>query len=233
MGIGRREFLLQFGGAIATLASLGRAAAFVEDLYVDRHHGLAFHRPAGWTFESLMQTSRVKEGMLLDVPGFDHERWAAFIREDTKYSPFVVVADMARGQPIPGWQGTGDPDALAPGISAQFEGTWEHGGPDPSAPFSLLAYVKRDLFSFADVYRRFQVVRAPEARQISGCEAVEYWAAYEYRHRQTPLGAPMRERVLYVHQDPAIYSIRMWDYPELPKPIVHDFDSFIPTIHVL
>lgn len=234
MGIGRREFLLQFGAAITTLASLGRAAAFVEDLYVDRRHGIAFRRPAGWTYESLAEATRTKSGMLLDFAGFDPERWAEFIQQDEKYAAFVVVGDMARSQPMPGWKGGAEPDVIAPGISVQFEGTWAEDGPYPRGqPVSIPAFVERDLKNFSRAYANYRLLQVPAPRRISGCDAVEYLASYGYKHRQVAGAIPMRERVLYIHQDPAIYSVRMWDYPELRPALEYSFDSFIPTIQVL
>jgi hypothetical protein len=233
MGIGRREFLVQFGSAIAVLASAGRAAAFVEDLYLDREHGIAFRCPPGWKFENLAEVRRTKAGMLLDLEGFDTERWAEFIRTDQTYAAFVVVADMARARSMPGWQGPGDPDVIAPGISVQFEGTWEDDGPAPGTPFSLAAFVEQDLRNFRRAYPFFRLHGPPTERRISEAEAIEYVAEYGFRHANLAVPVPMRERVLYVHQNPAIYSIRMWDYPTADPPLVHDFESFIPTIRIL
>ena len=232
MGIGRREFLRQFGSVISVVASLGRAAAFVEDLYVDRRHGIAFRRPRGWTFEDLAEVSRTKEGMLLDSDDFDPVRWSEFIRTDRTYSAFVVVGDMARARSLPGWRGPAEPDVIAPGISVQFEGTWEGDGPDPNGPCSLKAFVARDLDSFAAAYRNFRLRGSPRPTRISECEAIEYIAEYGFAHASIRAPVPMRERVLYIHQDPSIYSIRMWDYPELSPSLTYDFDSFIRTIRV-
>jgi len=50
-GIGRREFLQLFGGALATLtANASSAIAVLDDQYINRKLGIAFRKPHGWTF---------------------------------------------------------------------------------------------------------------------------------------------------------------------------------------
>jgi hypothetical protein len=232
MGIGRREFLLQFGAVIASLAATsGAAAAAVDDLYINRRHGIAFRKPQGWEFHDLRDIGRTKAGMLLDLDGFDPDAWAEMLSAQKKFEAFVVAADMRCARLAPG--ATSEDATIAPGVSVSYEGTWEEDGPAPDAPSSLTSFVARDLHLFRQGYGEFRFLKPPASPTVSGCEAVEYTARYLYAHRYIQRPIPMRERVLYVHQVPAIYSIRMFDYPEITPPLEHQFDEVIASLRVL
>jgi hypothetical protein len=232
MGIGRREFLAQFGAAIAFLTTTsGALAAVVGDLYLNRRHGIAFRKPSGWTFQDLRDVGTSKEAMVLEFDGLTPELWVEALRSEPMFAAFVVVADMRVARTLT--DEAGDIDRIAPGISVHYEGTWATDGPDPAAPFSLEAFVTRDLALFAEGYRDFRLARPPRSIELSSCAAIEYVATYRYVQVRLPHAVPMRERVVYVYQGPAIYSIRMFDYPKVAPTLGYDFDAFLSTVRVL
>jgi hypothetical protein len=232
MGIGRREFIAEFGAAMAVLASAQRVAGVLEDLYVSRQHGIAFRKPAGWVFENVQAANANVEGILLDLPGFDSDTWASHFRAETSHHALVVVADHPRARPIRGWKGP-KPETFCPIFTLAYEGVLEDNADEHEIPATLMQYVNVDLPLTSRFYKRFRVLKDPVPRTISGCDAVEYTSEHLFDHVHLPEPVMARERALYIHQGPAIYSIRMADYPSFSPPLVHDFDEFIETVRVL
>ena len=231
MGIGRREFLIQFSGALAVLAKTESAVGILEDLYLNRRHGIAFRKPHEWEFRDIRDIGRTKQGMLLEFENFDSAAFAEYLANDTTHEAFVLAADMRSARLAPGAESA---DAqVAPGLGVYYEGASTTDWPYPDKPFSLEAYVERDLENFAAAYRDFRLLELPEATTVSECEAMQYTVQWRYVHRDLPNGVTMRERVLYIYQGPAIYSVRMFDYPALRPPLTYNFESFIPTIRIL
>ncbi len=65
MGIGRRDFLVVFGSAMAAVAGLpSSAVALEEDRYLNRRLGFAIRRPHGWHFADVAEMGAVQQGLL-------------------------------------------------------------------------------------------------------------------------------------------------------------------------
>ena len=136
---------------------------------------------------------------------------------------------MRRARPVP-QADCPEVDEVAPAFHLSFEGTWADDYPDPDAPFSLGAYVEHDLECLVQAYRDFALTLAPQACRISECDAVEYVAEYDWVDVRVPHPVPFRERAMYVNNDPAIYSVRMFDLPGWDPPLVFNFDEFMRTV---
>lgn len=231
MGTGRREFLARFGAVLGTLsAGSSSVAAAIDDLYVNPLHGIALRKPQGWRFEDLDEQLRFQEGLLLD--GVSPADWAHLLGTIPEHHPFVIVSDESRRLSLGGIDGPAEHEiSIAAGVF--FEGTWERDGPAPTQPPSLPAFVDFDLECFSRLYWEFTLLREPRRTTISGCESIEYTARFRWRHTAAPDGIPVRERVLYIYQKPAIFSVRMCDYPEVDPTLTQDYDEFVETIIVV
>ena len=66
MGIGRRKFFADCGHAFAVAASTSTAATLlVDNLYVNRKLGFAFHKPMDWKFSDVAEMGKLAEGQIL------------------------------------------------------------------------------------------------------------------------------------------------------------------------
>jgi hypothetical protein len=201
-------------------------------LYVNRRHGIAFRVPEGWEFVDLAEVARTREGMRLNYEEFDPEAWAESLRELSVHEAFTVVRDLRNAHHVADATSP-DVEWLAAGVGVYYEGSWNFGEANDDEPSALAAYVEDDLETFAASLRDYRVLQAPRPISVSGRAAMEHVAQYSYMHRDLPRPATLRERVIYVYRRPALYTVRMFDFPEVDPPVCYDFDAFVTTLRVL
>ena len=146
--------------------------------------------------------------------------WAWPAAEDL---PVAVVAAPTLDDPV----ATLGPEELGPLIAVQFEDTVD---PAAESTFDLLERVNADLFFPHALMEDYRLLERPERTTLSGCDAVAYCAAYTTLHVDAVDGCPVRERTYYVMRGPAIYTIRMVDYPDRDPRLACDFSSVVDSI---
>jgi len=219
-------------------SSAGPAAATLENLYINRRHGIAFLIPPSWEFLSVMEFGQIQAGIQLEIPeDIDPDLFHSLFRErvlnDDNIAPIVWAADMPRMKPIPGVP-MSPIAAIAPAISVRLEGTWwDDDGPEPDGPPDLLGYAKHDLQMFQRRLPGCGVLEVPKPMRVSGCDAVDFLFRYHHAHEDIYGTVLTRQRTLYALQDPFIYSFGMVDYPDLDPPLTHDFTAFIDSICIM
>jgi hypothetical protein len=228
MGIGRREFIGTFAAVLASLSQTTSAAAAVVDrTYINRKLGLGFTTPDKWIFRDLKDVGEMAAGRLISED--DDELNTIFQSLTEAHLPLVVVSAPQLAIP----EARFGPHEIAPVISVHLEDTLPIRGRDPHLPFDLREHVAIDLDHFHELVAGFRLLKDPRRITLSNCEAIEYWATYPFLHEALPTGCPVRERTIYVTQNPAIYGIRMCDYPERSSLLTHDFDGFVKTIRIM
>ena len=226
MGIGRDRFDRRFGTLLDSGTVDNSLALLVGDLYLNHRLGLAFRRPPGWVFEESSKIGEVAMGRQLDPGAGDLGHAVQLLTYE--YLPLVTVAAPLRDD---GADRAGRHE-VRPVITLHIEGLVPERSAESGLPFDLLEYVSEDLDNFASVLQAYHLQWGPEPTRVSDCEAVEYRATYLYVHEEMPEPIPMRERCLYVAQNPRIYGIRMCDFPEHDVRLAFDFDEFVTTIAI-
>jgi hypothetical protein len=184
-----------------------------------------------------MEFGQIQAGVVLEIPDdIDPDLFRSLFREKIlnaeDLAPIVWAADEKRARPIP-HAPMSPVDELAPSVSVYLEGTWKDDGPDPEAAPDLLAYVNHDLEFLRDYLSGFQLLESPRPMRVSGCDAVEFTIHFQWAHLDLAETVHMRQRMLYILQDPVIYSFIMLDHPELDPPLIHDFTGIIDSICIL
>jgi hypothetical protein len=229
MGIGKSAFLKRFHEQLHVLAAAGLVEGQVGDLYLNRAHGIAFRLPAGWTLQDAQQTANSQAGISLEFEDLDAEAFAEYLRSCSIHTPYVTVANLAGARFLPEARSS-DVDQMATLAFIAFEGTWADDGPEGNEPFSLTWWVERDLSYFATGYSEFQLRSGPKELVVSEYAAVEYVAEYAFAHADLPFSVPMRERAIYIHQDPSIHGVRMVDYPQADPSMTFDYSGFVQSL---
>lgn len=226
MGLGRERFIAEFPEAAEFLRREPPAAStIIGDLYLNRLRGIAFKKPPTWELISLPGARSAQEGIQLQDPEMS-DAVREYVQSDDTHAPFVVLADVLRARAT--GAASKDVDQLAAMVYTSFEGTLQGAEPE-EAVATLEEYVADDLELFAVNYMNLRLLQRPISLIISECEAVEYRCTYHFQHIEIAVPIPVRERTVYVLQEPAIYSIRMVDYPDLDPPLAHDFGAILES----
>ena len=214
MGIGRREFLKLFGGAIATQSS---AIHILDDLYVNWKLGIAFRKPHGWTFGDVQEMGKVVAGQILD---FDDVDLATELADSAELPILTISKDRL----------SADADRFTPGITIYLDFIEDFPGDVEIEP--AFENVSGDIHSCELMLKDFRVTSSPQPTQISECDAVEYGAAFVFEHENME-PTPVRMRTLTIYQIPAIYTLRMYDSPISEPNLIFDYTPFVNSVKLV
>jgi hypothetical protein len=221
MGIGRREFLRLFGGALASFATqTSSAVALLDDLYINRRLGIALRKPSGWHFGDVQEMGHVTKGQLLELAD---PQLVSEIRESGEL-PIVTMTQL----PLNAKSGN-----FTPGINVFLENfsdsdeIWTDVRNDPRFAAELDAEV------WPTVLKNFRVHSSPTTTRIPGCDAGCYTASFDFEHVQLKEAVPVRLRSLILLERPSWYTIRMYDSPYLGGPFERDYADFVSTIRII
>ncbi len=220
MGIGRREFLRLFGGALAAIATPGSAAvALFDDLYVNRKLGMAFRKPKGWYFGSVRDMGRIKDGQLLDLDDKELEKELL----EAIDLPIVAVTQSPLDD---------DSDRFTPGLTVYLDGAIE---PELAElvqkdPIAAGLY---DAKGSSSILKEFKVVSAPSQRLIANCSASDYTASFIFEHKNLRFPTVVRQRTLIIQQEPVWYTVRIHDAPSLGRECEVDYDEFVRSVQLV
>jgi hypothetical protein len=221
LGIGQESFDARFATELKALRAMGSAAGVVGSTYVHEGLGIAFACPPDWRPRD---RSEVQEGIDKRLVSRNAGIMNGVVRElSLENLPLVVLAAPTLDDPIARLGA----DELAPLIALQFEETVVE---DAESPFDLFDHVDEGLFYSRAFVEDYRLLRRPERTALSGCDAVAYTAAYTTLRSDAVDGCPVRERTYYFMRGPAIYTIRMCDYPDRDPRLAFDFTSFVESI---
>lgn len=220
MGIGRRQFLQLFQGALATLAiNPSSAIAIFDDQYVNRKLGIAFRKPRDWGFSDVREMGQIKAGQILDLNG-DSE----------------LIADIVNSSDLPLLTVTKDPlshkgTRFSPGVNVYLERFefLNSVSDDVEIEIPPLENAISDIESLASVLKDFRVTSPPVSTHVSKCDAVDYTATFVFEHEKIH-PTPVRMRTLGIYQRPAFYTIRMYDSPASGSVMRIDYTGFVESI---
>ena len=227
MGIGRWGLVRELGPVLPLLARLSKATVMARgDLFLHWGAGFALRKPEGWAYHWPEDPDRAWGKQLFcyhELP--EQVAISDVIDWDSTYYPLVTGFNPHRVREIVG-SGASDLDRLGPSFAVHYEAI--KGEDEAAVP--LPDYVERDIDAATQVLADFQMLTHLRLAQISACESVEYTAQWFFAHENVPEWMPLRERVLYVSGRWAIFSVRMFDYPEFGEEMIHDFDPFVKTL---
>ena len=216
-------FSREFGLVPSVMARAPEPQAMISgNLYLDWKAGLAFSKPEGWDFETLVDPRRTFGGVLVNSPSGGDSIPVGDWFDPDKHLPLVIASKSTVSREIVGAHGPDD-RTLAPILCVSQEGDHEEVYP----PLSLLDQAETDLTCYQELYRCFRVVSAPRVGTLSDCEAVEFTSTYLFGHQNLPEWIPTRERIVYVAQDSSVYSIHLYDFPDVSPDLVQDFDPIL------
>lgn len=221
MGIGQDAFDARFATELEALSGMGLAAGLVGRTYVHPALGIAFTCPPDWTLPDLSDVVKGIEGRRInsELEPLNEAIRAASLQQ----LPLVVVAAPMLDDPI----ARIGPDEIRPLITVLLEDTVD---PAEESTFDLLEYVNTNLFYSHALMEDYRLLERPQRTTLSGCDAVTYRAAYTTLHGDAVDRCPFRDRAYYVRRGPAIYSIRMGDYPDRDPRLAVDFGSVVDSI---
>ena len=224
LGIGRFALIREFGLLPCLISRAPGAEAVIRgNHYVDWKSGFAFSKPEGWDFQNPLYPRRTFGGVLVNSMEGGESMPVSVLADPDENQPLVIAANSAVAREIVGAHSYTDDDTLAPILCVAHEGEREEW--DSSS--SLMDLVESDLGVYAELYRCFDVVSGPRAGQLSGCKTVEFTTKFLFGHQNLPEWIPTRERVMYVDQDPAVYSLHMYDFPWVSPELIQDFDPIL------
>ena len=206
-GVGRRDFLKIFGGSIAAAASNPLSAVVVDDdVYVNRKLGLAFSKPADWSYTSLRAFRELRNDYELAT------------------SDPVLVADFEEG---------GMPLAIISERSLRWEVSGSitvYVEPLDLEPTDSVGSVLPGLIEYnREILRGFEIVEQPKLHKLSNVDSVEYVAEFFYdRKWRRPILC--RNRSVYSFRAPFIYTFHMMDMPSKGIDRGVEFDAFVESI---
>ena len=223
MGIGRREFLNLFGTALAGLsASPSGAIAIFDDQYVNRKLGIAFRKPPGWFFATVQEMGEVRAGQLLDLE--DGE----LARDLVDKSQFPILA-------ISKERLSADADRFTPGVTIYLEQIEvpEAISKIGEVRISPMEIALGDVESCRSILKEFSVLSKPEARRVSECDATDYTASFLFEHEGLARSMMVRSRTLVICQNPAVYTVRMYDSPFEDPRMAFEYSTFLESVKMV
>lgn len=220
MGVGRNALIREFGLVPSMKARAPGAEAVIHgNVYLDWKTGFAFSKPTGWDFETPEDPCRTFGGVLINSGQEDESMPVGDWFDPEQDQPLLIAFKSSVAREIVGAHGPDD-DTLGPTLSVTRQ-------EDCPEALSLLDFVESILPFYQQFYRAFEIVSAPRVGALSRCESVDYTTTFLYGHQNLPEWIPIRERVVFVAQDTAIYSLHMYDYPAVSPELIQDFDSIL------
>jgi hypothetical protein len=202
VGIGRRKFLKLFGAVIATAATNPLQAVIInDDLYINRTLGLAYKKPLGWHFLSLESFADIKEKQQL----LDSDTTEILKTGD---DPIAIMSQYPESLGI----------TFSPSITIYIENFELLDGENLQQLVSTLS----ETYSKALV--DYQFIESPKAILVSACEAAEYVSTFI--HQQESKEALCRHRSIVIVRDSQMYTVNVFDYPELGRTIDEEYLEF-------
>jgi len=202
VGIGRRKFLKLFGAVIATAATNPLQAVIInDDLYINRTLGLAYKKPLGWHFLSLGSFADIKEKQQL----LDSDTTEMLKAGD---DPIAIMSQYPESSGI----------TFSPSITIYVEN------------FELLEgeNLQQLVSTLSETYSKalvdYQFIESPKAISVSACEAAEYVSTFI--HQQESKEALCRHRSIVIVRDGQMYTVNVFDYPELGRTIDEEYLEF-------
>ncbi|MBA6337501.1 hypothetical protein H4J57_09840 [Colwellia sp. BRX8-7] len=202
MGIGRRKFLKLFGAVIATAATNPLQAVIInDDLYINRTLGLAYKKPLGWHFLSLESFADIKEKQQL----LDSDTTEILKTGD---DPIAIISQYPESSGI----------TFSPSITIYVEN------------FELLEgeNLQQLVSTLSETYSKalvdYQFIESPKAILVSDCEAAEYVSTFI--HQQEGKEALCRHKSIVIVRDSQMYTVNVFDYPELGRTIDEEYLEF-------
>jgi hypothetical protein len=189
---------------------------------VNRRLGVAFRRPHNWVFSDVAEMGEVAKGQILqlnDLKRLD-ELWP-----DRSLPVLTISRDQISAQArtfTPGVQIFLDRILLPKELKKM--------GFEVVSPLEVAA---DDIESNDQVLKNFDVTHPPMPRTVSQCDAAEYTASFLFEHHGLSRPVPVRMRTLCVWQDPAFYTVRMYDAPANGLPDTVDYEDFIATVRMV
>jgi len=218
MGIGRRDFLKLFGAALASIAiATSPAAALLDDWYVNRKLGIAFKKFLGWNFSNVADFGVIKNGQILAVDDIELEKK---IKDKTDL-PLITISQ----EPI--ISGAQD---FTPGINVfldRYVLTEEETTQNP------LITIREDILYSMKILRDFKVLSEPIEIYVSNCRSVEYVSSFLFEHTGLKKPTPVRMDTLLIIQEPAWYTLRMYDSPYCCVENNIDYSEFVDSIQII
>ncbi len=83
------------------------------------------------------------------------------------------------------------------------------------------------------ILKDFTELSPPKRKQVSGCPAGEYTASFQFEHVSLSAPVSVRARTLIILQDPAWYTVRMYDSPYLGGTFKYDYTDFVNNIRLV
>ncbi len=205
MGIGRREFLRLFGGAIAAAAS-SKVVLIDQDLFINRKLGIALHKPPGWSFTSIRQFADMKSGQIIN-----EDLDAVTLEEIGSLADPVVIFN----RPNP----TNKP-RFDPGVTVYVEPL------ELEAGLTLICVCANEESFYQDVLLDYHNIVAPKLTTISNCPTIEFTSEFTLENEAFPPIA-VRSRTIISERKPAIYTLRMFDSPRTGQDESAVFDKLV------
>ena len=204
MGIGRLAFLKRFGAALASGAAGSRQAVVVRgDVYVNRALGVGFTKPRGWTLLSARQFEALRHDQV-----FRDEELSEVLRQESE--PLAVVTRGSFGD-----------DDFEPAITVYVE-PLEDWGSD-----RLVDCLPLQDSVYQRILKDYRRVGEPRETTVSGCDAIDYGSEFLFEvHKRKAMA---RCRTLIVVRAPQMYTVALFDYPELGREATHEFDRFVSS----
>lgn len=207
MDLRRRDFLAIFGGILAELATKpGPGATVFENHYINRRLGIAFVQPPEWKFLRLEEMGRMKQGTLLAVDDPKHNADVL----DSFDLPFVAMSptngeNLCVQMYLVG--GPGRHDAFQ-GRFAELCGMQNASAlrPDFSGPMRV---IREDWQASRGLLKNLRVSPLPSELHLSGCDAAEYTARYDFCHKNLAKPRTISVRSVAVMHRGRYYLLRL------------------------
>lgn len=218
MGIGRRDFLKLFGATLAAIAiATSPAATLLDDVYINRKLGIAFRKFHGWHFSNVADLGVIKDGQILALDDIELERQL----KDQTDLPLITISK----EPI--LSGAQD---FTPGINVfldRYVLTREGKTQDP------FITIQKDIFYSRKILRDFKVVSEPIEISVSNCRSIEYVSSFLFEHIDLIVPTHVRMDTLLIIQEPAWYTLRMYDSPYCVAEKTVDYSEFVDSIQMI
>ena len=218
MGIGRREFLGVVGATLAAVVNPTAAVAVVENRYINRRLGIAFQKPDDWVFSDVKQMGEVRAGQVLAI-------------DDLELAKEIIEAEKLPILTVSKEKLSANAENFTPGVTIYLDrlASDEETVDDELSPVQFL---ELDILSCAFMLKAFRVTASPEKCRVSECDAALSTANFTFEH-QNLKPTPVRMRTLVIDQGTALYTLRMFDAPDIGDEMCFDFEPFIESVKMV
>lgn len=210
-----------FGSALASLAVTRSSAVLIRDEdYINRKLGIAFRKPDGWVFSDVLKMGEIAKGQLLKLN--DPELLEEFA-PDRSLPVLTISRELLSAQAT----------RFTPGINiflTRLSSELKQSGFELQAPFES---VTDDIESNQLLLSEFEITTHPKSCLLSECDAADYTATFLFEHANLARPVPVRMRTVCIHQDPAFYTIRMYDAPKNRSADTVDYEQFLQNVRMV